>query len=206
MGVTFKPKGIIPLLIHIDNQPFLCIYSNMVNNLPVPYEEESSSLLARIPLLAGDSKKMEYLSYRATGFPVRQACELAGIPQRTVNKWRRTDVEFATFEGARLPELQRLVGRDVLRLDFMRNFKLILMQDAEVIWKAKNSREEMTDRDWSYFRQIRKHYTAGEFLNLEKALAPEKHRSNTVIKLSFGSTGNMTLEEESYTEGEFSEL
>ena len=133
-----------------------------------------------------------------------QTCALPiWVSQATVNRWRRHDVEFAAFESDRLPELQRLVGKDVLRLEFMRNFRLLLKQDADVIWKALK-REEMTDKEWSYYRQIRKHYTPGEFLNLEKALTPEKHRQGPmVVKLSFGSGNSPELieaEEGSYRE------
>jgi len=187
----------------------------MENTSPVPWsereaeeasdKERENTLLSRIPLLAGDDKKMEYLSWRATGFPVRQACELTGIRQHTVNKWRNSDPEFRIFESDRLPELQARVGKDLLRLEFMRNFRLLLRKDAEVIWKATMTPDELTDREWAYFRQIRKHYTPGEFLSLEKALNPEKHKERPpIIRLSFGASAS--LEQLEVMDAEFSEL
>lgn len=152
--------------------------------------DEEAALLSRIPLLAGDSRKMDYLNWRATGFPVKQACELAGVSLKLVNRWRRNDEVFRLFESDRLPELQRLVGPDLLRLDFMRNFKLLLHTDAKIIMKGykrlNGFQVQMDDQEWAYFRQIRSHYTPNDYLNLEKALAPEKHRERpVVIQLTF---------------------
>lgn len=152
--------------------------------------DEEAALMSRVPLLAGDERKMDYLCWRATGFSVREACDLAGVTQKQVNRWRKNDPVFGVYESDRLPELQRLVGPDVLRLEFMRNFRLLLRADANVIMKGykhlNGYQVEMTDHEWQYFRQIRSHYSAKDFLDLEKALQPEKHREKPItIQLTF---------------------
>ena len=151
------------------------------------------ALLARIPLQSGSHKKALYLSYRATGFPVRQACALAEIDLPTLHKWRKQDPQFKKFESEHLDFLQQNVAGDVIRLEFLRNFRMILKKDMRVIRKALFEPDELSDHEEKYFFLIRKHYTANDLLSLEKAVAPEKHRETVNITLSWNQ--DITVED-----------
>ena len=170
---------------------------------------EETLLLARIPLMAGSDKKALYLSYRATGFGVHEAAELAEVQISTVNKWRKSDKEFKEFETTRLQELQSTVSMDVIRLEFIRNMRMMLKMDFQIIHKALFEMTDMSAPEWSYFRDIRKHYTPNDLLAIEKALAPEKHQTKVTIKLTWGNDRAQILES-NYTEaiesGEFVEI
>ncbi len=153
-------------------------------------ETGEEALLSRIPLQAGTQKKALYLSYRATGFPVRQACDLAEMSLEDLHRWRKQDAQFKEFETTKLYELQATVGSDVVRLEFMRNFRMIMKKDFLVIRKALFDEDNITDDEWKYFLMVRKHYTPNDMLALEKAIHPENHPEGTsiVVNLSWGGT------------------
>ncbi len=166
----------------------------------LPDDAHEDALLSRIPFMVGDSKKADYLSYRATGFSVSVACQLAEVERTTVNKWRKTDKAFKSFEETRLEELQKSTSADVLRLEFLRNMRMIMKKDFEVIGQALFEQSEMTDREWAYFKQIRRHYTPNDMLALEKTLSPENHRDTLEITLSWGSTDDSVTVDGDFTE------
>ena len=169
---------------------------------------EETLLLARIPLMAGSDKKALYLSYRATGFGVHEAAELAEVQVTTINKWRKSDPAFKEFETNRLQELQSTVSIDVIRLEFIRNMRMMLKMDFKVINKALFDMTDMSSSEWAYFRDIRKHYTPNDLLAIEKALAPEKHQTKMTINLTWGNDRAQILDGnfESVESGEFTEI
>jgi len=173
-------------------------------------ETNEKSLLSRIPLLAGSESKSKYLSYRATGFGVNEAAQLADIEVTTVQQWRKTDSVFKSIEQSRLQELQREVANDVLHLGFMRNMRLMLEYDQKIIWKMFNDPDEMEPHERTYFHSIRKHYTPSDLLSLSKAVEPERHNDSVTINLSWGGNDNITFQDnidDKLTEdGEFKEL
>ena len=146
------------------------------------------ALLSRIPLQSGSQKKALYLSYRATGFPVKQACDLAEMSLEDLHRWRKQDEQFRIFETDKLYELQQTVGADVVRLEFLRNFRMIMKKDFLVIRKALFDEDNMSDDEFKYFMAVRKHYTPNDMLALEKAIHPENHPegTNLTINLSWG--------------------
>jgi len=166
-------------------------------NLP----DDEQSLLARIPLMAGSSKKAAYLAFRATGFTVGKSCDLAGTTRQSIQNWRNSDPVFRMWEQEKLQELQSSVGNDVIKFDFLRNMKLLLHQDMTIISKAMLGMDELDSREYEVYKNIRKFYTPAEWLALEKVLAPEKHRDTGPIKivLNWGNRlpDNMQLEGES---------
>ena len=168
--------------------------------------ENEKSLLALIPLMAGSNKKALYLSYRATGFPVKQAADLAEIKIGTLQRWRQQDKQFRLWEQEKLHELQTGIAREVMRLEFMRNFRMFLKKDSRVIRQSLFDPTGLTDDDKQYLMLIRKHYTPSELLRLEQALEPEKHnRREYTIKLSWDNTGEpeADLIEAPTVEGDF---
>jgi len=172
-------------------------------NLP----DEEQSLLARIPLLAGSSKKAAYLAFRAVGFTVGKSCELAGCTRQTVQNWRKSDSVFARIEQEQLGELQSTVGNDVIKFDFLRNMKLLLSQDMGIIVKAMRGVDTLTPREYDVYKNVRKFYTPAEWLSLEKVLAPEKHKSDTTVKITLNWGNRLNLGDSGIViEGESREL
>lgn len=137
---------------------------------PDSYEE---MLKARIPL-GNNPRKASYLSYRASGFSVRESCALAEVHHSTVKKWRRDDEEFRTWEsGEKLAWLQSNVAHDLQQMEFMRNFRLCLRMDKKVLYKAALSLSLLTEREMEILKVIRKHYTPQDIIAVQKALVPE---------------------------------
>ena len=174
-------------------------------------DEETTelALLSRIPLFAGDSRKQMYLGYRSCGFTITESCQLAEVELSTVQGWRSHDAEFKDYERTKLRELQATAGGDILKLEFTRNMMLFLRKDAGIIRRSLSNTpgDFLNEDEVDYLKLIRKHYTAGELGNLEKALSPDKGRSKTVIKLTWGGqSGTPGIEVETEVEGQFEEL
>ena len=137
---------------------------------PDDYEE---MLQARIPL-SNNPRKASYLSYRAAGFKVREACTLAEVQFRTVQKWRRDDEEFRNWEsGEKLAWLQHNVASDLISMEFMRNFRLCLRLDKKVLLKASLSLSLLSDREMEVLKLVRKHYTPQDIIAVDKAMQPD---------------------------------
>lgn len=134
-----------------------------------PTEE---ALFSRLPLLSHNNKT-NYLGFRACGFSIREACHLAEITESTLRHWRNVDPVFKEWEENRLHELQHGVASDILRLEFLRNMKLVLKKDFRLFWKALYNWDALSGDEHKYLRAARGHYTPQDLLALEKALAPE---------------------------------
>lgn len=149
----------------------------------VPEDETGEqALLSRIPLQSGDARKAGYLSWRATGFGVREACDLTPCSHGTLMRWRREDKEFAEFEDKFLQTLQKDVSKDLIHLEFLRNMRLALHRDFKVLWKAAYDLESLTDAETAYLKLIRRIYTPQDLIVLEKAVEPgDDSGTHTVV-------------------------
>ncbi len=136
-------------------------------------EHGEQALLSLIPLLSGSPLKAKYLSYRATGFSVMEACKLAGVAHKTVMTWRYKDEEFRSIEVEQLPMLQSRVRSQVLLLNMARIVHLAFHIDGKIFLKAAHDLESLNGRELELFKLNRKHYTPESLLTLERALAPE---------------------------------
>ena len=170
--------------------------------LVISPEDTEQTLLARIPFLAGSSNMANYLSYRATGFSVKEAAQLAGVTYPTLLEWRAVNEAFVAIETSEtLLDLQNNVAQDVIRLEFLRNMRVLLNKDSAVIRAANEDIETLSDREYEYFKLIRKHYTASEYLALMKALEPERHQEKLEIILHWRETArNLDAIEGNYRE------
>ena len=135
-------------------------------------DDVESILQAKLPLI-NNPRKASYLSFRATGFKVREACHLAEVNLHTVLRWRREDPDFAAWENKALGFLQREMADDILRAEFMRNMKLALRRDFRVLYKSVYNLEGLSEREFTYLKLVRRHYTPSDLLALERALAPD---------------------------------
>ena len=157
------------------------------DDIDLPSDEQT--LLARIPLMAGSSKKAAYLAYRSVGFTIGKAVELAGTSRSSIQQWRKSDPTFAMWENERLHELQTSVGNDVIKFDFLRNMKLLLHQDMQLISKAMLGLDDLSPREYEVYKNVRRFYTPNDWLALEKILAPERHQDikPITINLNWGN-------------------
>ncbi len=154
------------------------------------------ALLSRIPHLAGGPRmaamKADYLGYRASGFPIRQACHLAGITQATLSRWRASDKAFADWETNRLQELQASVGKDIVHLEFIRNMRLSMRADFGILYKAVHNLASLTDREFQYLKRIRSLYSPQDLLAITRALMPESEAPTDFAEMVWRITQTRT--------------
>lgn len=141
------------------------------------------TVLAYIPGLFGTSNKATYLGFRAIGLTVDQALEVLQLSYPDYLRWCEQSPEFRDFELNNLPMLQSRVGADLIRLAFLRNMTMLMWKDQEVIMRSMGpgGLATLSDRDFTYFRQIRRFYTTTDLKSLQAAIEPEKHRANVLV-------------------------
>lgn len=141
------------------------------------------TVLAYIPGLFGTSNKATYLGFRAIGLTVDQALEVLQLKYPDYLRWCEQSPEFRDFELNNLPMLQSRVGADLIRLAFLRNMTMLMWKDQEVIMRSMGpgGLATLSDRDFTYFRQIRRFYTTTDLKSLQAAIEPEKHRANVLV-------------------------
>lgn len=154
-------------------------------------------ILSQIPSLftTGDSVKALYLGFRSVGLTPPQALKVLDLPIRMLDAWKVECPEILEFELRYLPDLQRRVGAEIIRNQFMRNMTLFMFQDSLTVTKSLGGMEELTNREFKYLVAMRRFYSNHDFLNLNKALEPEKHRNNVVV-LGFGNKMFEVVEDE----------
>mgnify|MGYP001598676282 CR=1 FL=1 len=150
--------------------------------------DDWSKVIAQIPGLFGSSKRATFLSYRAIGLTERQVCSIMELSRSTPSIWRKNQY-FKDFEYTHLYELQSTISTRLIHLGFVRNMIQLLVKDSALIRKAftDDGLMEMTDREFALYKHLRGQYTASELLNIEKALAPEKHKENLIINLTWNN-------------------
>lgn len=137
-------------------------------------EDLEEILKAKLPLIQ-NPRKANYLTWRATGFGVREACALAEINQGTVKRWRREDPEFAAWEVRGLTFLQRDMADDINRAEFNRNFRLDMRLDYKVLLKANRvGPDNLTQREFQVLQKIQGgKYSPAGMLALDKTRSSE---------------------------------
>ncbi len=63
-----------------------------------------------------------------------------------------------------------------------------------MIRKSLTGIDNMSDREFDYLKTTRKFYGTGALLALEKAIAPEKHRQQTLV-LTWGNQGFQVIDD-----------
>lgn len=142
-----------------------------------PFDPEQA-VRAQMPLM-DTWAKTDYLSYRACGFSIREAGLLAGVGQKTIQAWRRTDKDFLSWEGERLGELQHRIGDTVLRAQFMRCMHLTMKIDGDALKQLAFGSKNMTDtksisedvKEWA--KDAAKRYKSQDLAMMLKVLEPE---------------------------------
>lgn len=111
-----------------------------------------------VPRFGDDGKKADYLSYRVTNFSMRESCQLGGVSEKQVRRWREASPEFKHLDTDGLTELRKQFAAEYLDMQFTRNFQLVLQKDFRVLFKDATS-QKMTKEEVDYMLKIRQHYT-----------------------------------------------
>lgn len=136
---------------------------------PAPSESEitgndTESIIRSIFEVDGNSNKSNYLGYRASGFSVRESLRLTGIHEKTLHRWRDGDPKFVLQENS-LPELRKTLGVNFAHLEFLRNMRLFLEKDYQILQKSLRKPDVtdpttiMTKSEQDYLLRIRSIYT-----------------------------------------------
>jgi hypothetical protein len=164
-------------------------------------DQGDQALLSLIPLLSGSSNKARYLSYRATGFPVKQAAVLAGVRKHQVALWRKNDKEFLRIEMEELPKLQKTVAKDVLLMEFDMNLRLAMHADYRVLYKAATAPGTMSEEELTIYKAARPHYTPKSRMDLENAVKPPEERTQGDLNVTVLIDGREAEDRASYQAG-----
>jgi len=146
---------------------------------PMTPSEEVSIASSVIPYAWDDSKSL-YLGYRACGFSVREALNALQLSHSLLTKWRK-DGEFKSLE-LRVPEFRQTLAKQYINIETMRNYRLIMQRDLNIISKALKADagqdEPLTRQEQQYLIAMRKQYTPTQIDILESLITgKDKHKS-----------------------------
>lgn len=141
-----------------------------------------------MPQWGEDSPKTRYLSLRASGFNVREAATLVGVAQRTVVWWRSQDPVFKSWDQERIGEVRQRLGAHFAYAEFLRNFRLVMIDDFKCLWKQATQPDKLTSEDRAKLARIRTYYTPRDIEVVRAALAggpPGSGLGTTNIQFNF---------------------
>ena len=110
----------------------------------------------------------KYLSYRACGFSIREACKLSGVHQNTVRRWREANPEFNRLDTVAVGELVDKFSHTYLGIEFTRNFRLVLRKDFEILIRSIANPASLSSADNQYLLKLRSHYSPEQFAIVRK--------------------------------------
>jgi len=148
----------------------------------------------------------EYLSYRACGFTVQESCQLAGVTYTTIKRWRDSNEAFAKLD-TNVKDLIKQFSYNYIELEFIRNFRLILKKDYDVLTKSIYMPDLLTRGEEMYLSKIRSQYTPDQLMALKRILSNDdlKDMNFTQLVLQFGDNKcilSNNFNEEGQTEGD----
>jgi len=148
-----------------------------MDNAPTIQPDNPEAIVKSIVEQNWDSKKSRYIGYRASGFTIREAASLIKVGQRTVVRWRQEDSVFASMEE-QLPELRKRLGLEYANMEFLRNYRLLLEKDYNIIMKSMELKgeEALPVQDHQYLLKARGHYTPQQLECLKGMIGDEAGR------------------------------
>lgn len=161
------------------------------------------AVLSMIPSYFGVSEKATYLAFRALGLKPALACEATGITTEQLEVLQQ-DHHFRDFELKHLGRMQRQLGPEIVRFQFLRNYALLLTKDAR-LFKKYDDVDELSSREFNYLMKARSQYNPQELLSMDKIISPEKHQEKVVINLTWDSAAQ-AIEADGLIEGEYKEV
>jgi len=172
----------------------------MDKNLPTIAADDTNAIVESLLQERGDSRKARYLGYRASGFTIREALAMVGCKQRTAEHWRREDSAFAAQE-AQLPELRKKLGFEFANMEFLRNYRLILQKDFDIIGKSMEKNYTMTKHEAAYLLKARGSYSPQQLDIIKNFLSGQPTNLGTlnltqfVLERKGGDNGGNSREE-----------
>lgn len=124
---------------------------------------------ALVPFYTDGGKKSKYLSYIVSNFSVTEAAKLANVHLKTVREWRKADPRFEEIENRGLTDLRKQLSKELIDIEFTRNFRMVLQKDFNVLFKTVTG-VTLSDREHQYLLQIRKHYTPQQLAMIKQIL------------------------------------
>lgn len=123
-----------------------------------------------------DDDRARYLGLRCTGFGIRDALGLIGKAKSTLSHWR-TDSKFEELED-NISDLRKTLGLEYAALEFLRNYRLVLMKDHQVLKESLTKKTRTDDegvvhkvpmdaQDFKYLLALRSHYTPTQLQAIE---------------------------------------
>ncbi len=164
--------------------------SNPTPPEPEIVADDTESIIRSIFEVDGNSNKSRYLGYKASGFSVRESLRLTGIHEKTLHRWRDGDPVFVVQEN-KLPELRKTLGVNFAHLEFLRNMRLFLEKDYQILQKSLRTPNPtdpatiMTKSEQDYLLRIRSIYTPQqlEVMGALIGVASESHQPIDFTKL-----------------------
>lgn len=151
--------------------------------------------VAQIPSLFGASDMATYLGYRALGLTPTQALAILDMDPDVYSNWFDRDSNLAKFEREALPLIQKHCANEIIRLGFLRNTALSLAQDQRTLMKAMLvGLDELSPREYTWLKTIRRHYTNSDLLAIQKVIDPETYKAEESIQINV-SWGNQHIQE-----------
>jgi hypothetical protein len=139
--------------------------------------DNAESVVQSIISATNDSRKVRYLGFRASGFTVLESLALIGVtkyPYKTLNRWRNSDPIFVAHE-ANLSELRKTLGVEFAHIEFMRNLRLVMQKDFEVITKSLSTqRDDMSPFENQYLLKTRGFYTPQSLQIMQQMVGASK--------------------------------
>lgn len=133
-------------------------------------DDENTELTHAVALLqrgGHDERQSRYLSYRACYFSENEAIAAARITPATLRDWR-FDPAFAEIEVQRIAQFQKQYHRHALSVEYVRNFRLVLEKDAELLRKSLNTKQVLTQFEQTYLNKMRGAYTPEQLDRLSR--------------------------------------
>lgn len=123
-----------------------------------------------------DDSKARYLSYRASGFSIREALHMIGNAQSTLSLWRH-DPQFVEIEN-NIQQIAQKLRTEYTSLEFTRNFRLIMEKDYQVLKASLAKDAELTRDEQSYLLKMRGFYTPQQLQIIEALVQGELEGGN----------------------------
>jgi hypothetical protein len=142
----------------------------ILSNANSPKTQEESISQSILPWSRDDSKA-RYLSYRASGFCIREALHMTGNAQSTLSLWRH-DPQFAELEN-NIQQIAQKLRTEYTSLEFTRNFRMIMEKDYQVLKRCLNPKEELCKGDMEYLLKMRGFYTPQQLQIVESLVQGE---------------------------------
>jgi len=126
---------------------------------------------AMIPYFPDDTRKSKYLSYRVSGFTIREAIHLTGITEGSVRRWRKDDAIFAEMDASGVSELKKKFSSEYINLQYTRNMHLVLQKDYKVLEKSIAEPDNLTTQEHQYLLKLRTFYTPQQMALIQQVIS-----------------------------------